>query len=72
MQILQFMYSFYFLALCEPPEDGDNAETCSSYGIERVNKLWNCAFVGAAKVLMREKNLCICTFLVLHIWTGGK
>ena len=61
------MYAFYFLAVCELPEDGDNAETCRSYGIERVHTLWNCVFVGVAKVLIREKNLCICKFLVSNI-----
>jgi len=33
-------------------EDGDNAETCRSYVMERTHRLLNCALVGVSRVLI--------------------
>jgi len=37
---------------CKLPEDGDNAETCRSQVIERIHRLWYCAFVGVTAVII--------------------
>jgi hypothetical protein len=37
---------------CKLPEDGDNAETCRRRVIERMPRLFNCAFVGVTRVII--------------------
>jgi len=37
---------------CTLPEDGDNAETRRSCLIERIHRLYNCAFVGVSRVVI--------------------
>jgi len=36
---------------CKIIEDGDNAETCKSYLIESIYRMYSCAFVGVTEAL---------------------